>query len=78
MMYPRFGIHWVHNLQEHGIIICSESMGPRNGTTRGSDSWCIISISTFLGLMLPIRKFDKVSAKLTFSPNYCSSVAKKL
>ena len=21
-MYPKFGIYWVHNLQEHGIVIC--------------------------------------------------------
>ena len=39
-----------------------------------SNTLCIISM--FLGLLLPIRKCDKVRAKLSFSPKNCGSVLK--
>ena len=35
--------------------------------------WCIISI--FLGFLM--RKFDKVSARLSFAPKHCRAVAEK-
>ena len=37
----------------------------------GYSIWCIIGI--FLGLLM--RKFDKVSARLSSSPKYCRAVA---